>query len=174
MSDVPAPFDEHRTVVRSEWIDHNGHMNAGYYMVVFDDAVTPWTRFIGFTPELRAANEVTTFSAEGHITYDREVLEGASLRVTTQLLGYDHKRIHCVHLMYHDGEGYLAATNELMTLHVSTVDRRVAPMATEILDRLASIWDAHRHLSVPDQVGRRLAVPGWSAGEEPVARAPRE
>lgn len=161
MSEIPAPFDEHRAMVRPEWIDHNGHMNAGYYMVVFDDAVSPWTRFVGLTPEFRATHGVTTFSAEGHITYEREVLEGARLRVATQLLGYDTKRIHCIHLMYDGDEGYLAATNELMTLHVSTDDRRVAPMAPEILDRLATIWDAHRHLAVPDQVGRRIAVPGW-------------
>lgn len=164
MTEFPAPFDEHRAVVRPEWIDHNGHLNAGYYMVVFDDAVTPWSRFVGFTPEYRRTNSVTTFSAEGHITYDREVLEGARLRVTTQLLGYDSKRIHAVHLMYDEDGGYLAATNELMTLHVSTVDRRVAPMAPAILERLARIWDAHRHLDMPPQVGRRMAVPGWSGG----------
>ncbi len=26
-----APFDEHRDVVRPEWIDDNGHPNMGYY-----------------------------------------------------------------------------------------------------------------------------------------------
>ena len=38
MSDLAAPFDSHRDVVRPEWIDHNGHMNVGYYLVVFDFA----------------------------------------------------------------------------------------------------------------------------------------
>ena len=41
---VPAPFDDYRTVVRPEWIDHNGRMNMGYYMVVCDLATdAPWT-----------------------------------------------------------------------------------------------------------------------------------
>ena len=33
---IPAPFDRYRTSVRPEWIDNNGHMNMGYYVVVFD------------------------------------------------------------------------------------------------------------------------------------------
>jgi hypothetical protein len=34
--DVAGPFDGYRDLVRPEWIDHNGHMNMGYYLVVFD------------------------------------------------------------------------------------------------------------------------------------------
>jgi acyl-CoA thioesterase FadM len=44
-ADIAAPFDEYRDVVRPEWIDNNGHMNMGYYLVVFDfatDAFFPW------------------------------------------------------------------------------------------------------------------------------------
>ena len=162
MSEISAPFDEYRVTVPSDWIDFNGHMNAGYYMVAFDDALTPWSSFVGFDPEYRAANVVTTFSAEGHITYDREVGEGDLLRITTQLLGYDIKRIHTIHCMWHAEHGYLAATNELMSLHISQTTRRVAPMAPEIQDRLAAIWAAHRRLAIPDQVGRLIEVPGWT------------
>src|SRR3989449_4028022 len=28
-----APLDRYRDVVRPEWIDHNRHMNVGYYLV---------------------------------------------------------------------------------------------------------------------------------------------
>ena len=31
---IPAPFDAYRDVVRNEWIDRNGHLNMGYYVVV--------------------------------------------------------------------------------------------------------------------------------------------
>ena len=34
--DLAAPLDRHRDVVRPEWIDPNGHMNVGYYLVAFD------------------------------------------------------------------------------------------------------------------------------------------
>ena len=45
--------------------------------------------------------------------------------------------------------GYLAATNELMSLHVSQQTRRGAPMAPEILERLARIRAAHEPLPRP-------------------------
>jgi acyl-CoA thioester hydrolase len=60
--------------------------------------------------------------------------------------------------MYHAEEGYLAATNELMSLHVSEETRRGAPMASEILERLRPIQAAHDKLPRPPQVGRRLGL----------------
>jgi acyl-CoA thioester hydrolase len=55
----------------------------------------------------------------------------------------------------------LAATNELMSLHISEETRRSAPMAPEVQERLASIEAVHSHLAVPPQVGR---VMGLGAG----------
>ena len=60
--------------------------------------------------------------------------------------------------MYHAEEGYLAATNELMSLHVSEETRRGAPMAPEVLERLRLIQTAHDRLPRPPQVGRRLGL----------------
>jgi acyl-CoA thioester hydrolase len=155
---IPAPFDAYRDVVRAGWIDENGHMNMGYYVVVFDYATDAWLDFIGLDTEFKAANQVTTFSLESHVTYRRELREGDELRFTTRLLGFDEKRIHYFHEMSHAREGYLAATNELMSLHVSEKTRRSAPMAPEILERLAGIAEAHRSLPVPPQVGRVMGL----------------
>jgi len=87
-----------------------------------------------------------------------ELREGDELRFTTQLLGFDEKRIHYFHEMLHAGEGYLAATNELMSLHVSAETRGSAPMAREILERLEEIQRAHRALPIPAQVGRVMGL----------------
>src|SRR2546428_14145083 len=58
--------------------------------------------------------------------------------------------------MYHAEDGYLAATNELMSLHVSESTRRSAPMAPEILERLVRIQAAHDPLPRPPQGGRMI------------------
>ncbi len=155
-SDIPAPLDAYRDRVRAEWIDHNGHMNMGYYLVVFDFATDEFFRWIGLDEGHRRAARVTTFALEAHVTYHREVREGDPLRFTTLLLAHDAKRIHYIHQMYHATEGYLAATNELMSLHVSEETRRGAPMAPEVLERLRSIQAAHDRLERPPQVGRRM------------------
>jgi acyl-CoA thioester hydrolase len=156
-----APFDRYRDRVRPEWIDHNGHMNMGYYLVVFDFATDEWLAHVGLDQAHRRQHQVTTFCLEGHITYHQEVREGDPLRFTTQLLGHDAKRIHFIHQMFHAEEGYLAATNELMSLHVSRRTRRGAPMAQSILDNLSRLQAAHGKLPVPPQVGR---VIGLAAG----------
>lgn len=156
--EIPTPFDEYRDVVRGEWIDENGHMNMGYYVVVFDFATDAWLDFIGLDRKFKAVNGVTTFSLESHVTYRRELRQGDELRFTTRLLDFDEKRIHYFHEMSHAREGYLAATNELMSLHVSEKTRRSAPMAPRILDRLAAIAEAHRALPVPPQVGRVMGL----------------
>ena len=155
---LAAPLDVHRDVVRAEWIDHNGHMNMGYYLVVFDLATDQWFRYVGLDETHRRAQGVTTFCLEAHVTYHREVRQGDALRFTTRLLGHDAKRIHYFHEMYHATDGFLAATNELMSLHVSVETRRAAPMAPAVLERLSRIQAAHDPLPRPAQVGRRIGL----------------
>ena len=155
---IDAPFDAYRDVVRSEWIDHNGHMNMGYYVVVFDLATDEFMRWVGLDAEHRRVHGVTTFCLEAHVTYHREVREGDPLRFTTQLLAHDPRRLHYIHAMYHATEGYLAATNELMSLHVTLDTRRGAAMAPAVLARLAAIQDAHDALVRPPQVGRTMGL----------------
>ena len=153
-----APFDAYGARVRPEWIDHNGHMNMGYYLVVFDLASDEFWRWIGLDDAHRRARRVTTFCLETHVTYHREVREGDPLRFRTRLLAHDGKRVHFFHEMLHAAQGYLAATNEVLSLHVSLETRRGAPMAPEILERLARIQAAHAGLPRPPQVGRTMGL----------------
>ena len=158
MTELAAPLDIYRDVVRPEWIDHNGHMNMGYYLVVFDFATDEFFRWVGLDAQHRECHAITTFCLEAHVTYHREVRSGDPLRFTTLLLGHDAKRIHYIHAMYHAREGYLASTNELMSLHVDLATRRGAPMAPEIAARLAAIQAAHDALPRPPQAGRRIGL----------------
>ena len=155
---IPAPFDGYRDVVRGEWIDANGHLNMGYYVVVFDYATDAWLDHIGLDAHRKANQRVMTFTLESHVTYRREVGEGAELRFTTRLLDFDEKRIHYFHEMYAARENTLAATNELVSLHVSQETRRSAPMAPEVLERLGEILLVHRALPIPPQVGRLMGL----------------
>ena len=164
MSDLAAPLDRYRDVVRPEWIDHNQHMNMGYYLVVFDYATDEFFAWVGLDAAHRAARAITTFCLEAHVTYHREVRAGDPLRFTTRLLAHDDKRIHYFHAMYHADEGWLAATNELLSLHVSRATRRAAAMAPEILARLAAIQRAHDALPRPPQAGRAIGLGNKPAG----------
>jgi len=160
---VDAPLTLHREAVRPEWIDYNGHMNVAYYVLAFDHATDAFLDFVGVGVDYARRTSFSTFSAEAHITYSREVREGDPLRFTTQLLGYDSKRLHYISHMYHDSEGFLAATNEWMSLHVDLGARRVAPWPAEVMARLAEIMESHGRLPPPPEVGRVMAVPAKAA-----------
>jgi acyl-CoA thioester hydrolase len=133
-------------------------MNMGYYLVVFDLATDEFMRWVGLDTAHRRAHRVTTFCLEAHVTYHREVREGDALRFTTQLLAHDAKRLHYIHAMYHATDGYLAATNELMSLHVALETRRGASMSPAVLSRLAEIQAVHDGLPRPPQVGRVIGL----------------
>ena len=155
---IPAPLKLHKDLIVPEWIDYNGHMNVSYYVLVFDRATDDFFDFMGMTAEYRAAGNVSAFTAEMHVNYIREVKEGDEVYVTTQLLGYDEKRFHYFHQMYHAEQDYLAATSELLCLFVDMNQRRVTKMPAPILDRLAKIKKSHAEIPLPEQVGSVMRV----------------
>ena len=155
---ISAPLKLHKDLIVPEWIDYNGHMNVSYYVLVFDRATDEFFDFMGMTAEYRAASNASAFTAEMHVNYIREVKEGDEVYVTTQLLGYDAKRFHYFHQMYHAEQGYLAATSELLCLFVDMSQRRVTQMPDLILDRLAEIKHSHAALPLPEQVGSVMKV----------------
>ncbi len=157
---IPAPFDDARDVVRPEWIDYNGHMNVGYYQVVFDFAADAFFDFLGLTQEFRKRHGSTTFALECHANFLREVKEGDPLRFEARLLDFDAKRIHFYQEMFHGTEGYLAASQESLSSHVSMTTRRTAPMPAELLERLAAVKAAHAVLPRPWQVGHVIRAAG--------------
>ena len=155
---LPAPFASARDVVRPEWIDYNGHMNVGYYHVVFDLATDRFTEFLGLTPEFRQRHGLTTFALEAHLNFLREVKSSDELRFESRLLDFDAKRIHCYHEMFHAGESYLAASMETLSSVVSTATRRTVAMPQELSERMASVKAVHAALPRPWQVGHVISA----------------
>ena len=156
--DPGAPLDRHRATVLPEWIDWNGHMNVGYYVVAFDKATDTLCQQFAVGWEYTRDRIGMTFVLEAHVTYDREVKQGDPLRITTQILDHDAKRVHYIHAMYHATEGYLAATNELMLMNIDYETRRSAPWPDYAMERLDRIAAAHKLLPVPAQAGRLIGI----------------
>ena len=157
--DLSAPLDRRRDAVRPEWIDPNGHMNVGYYLVAFDLATDEFCRLLGVDWDYTRHKLGMSFVLEAHVTYDHEVRAGDLLRFTTQLLDHDSKRMHLFHSMYHAEEGWLAATNELMMMHIDYETRRASPWREETMGRLEAMATAHRALPKPKKAGRIIAIP---------------
>lgn len=149
----------HEETIRREWIDANGHMNLAYYIVVFDQAVDTAFLALGLDPGYRERTGHSTFAAETHTLYEREVTVGERVRVITRIMGADAKRLHLFQEMFRAETGERVAAHEQMTLSIDLRIRRVAPWAE---DRLPVLEEAARVQSrepVPPGVGRRIAMP---------------
>jgi acyl-CoA thioester hydrolase len=158
LSRIRSPFETDRAFVRPDWIDYNGHMNVAYYIKAFDEAFDELYLVMGVDGEAIRRTGISTFTAEMHITYQREVKEGDRLRITTQLIDFDVKRMHFIQCMYHADGGYLAATDEWLIMCVDLKQRKAIPFPEPLRAFLAATKGAHAGVALPPEVGRRISL----------------
>ncbi|MEJ1992191.1 MAG: thioesterase family protein, partial [Maritimibacter sp.] len=78
--------------VEPGWIDYNGHMNMAYYNMLFDRAADEFYGEIGIGANYAAERGFTTYLAEIHIRYLRELHLGNKVTVKSWILDHDAKR----------------------------------------------------------------------------------
>jgi acyl-CoA thioester hydrolase len=156
---IPAPFDRYEGEVLPEWIDANDHMNLAYYTVLFDYATDALFDTLDIGRHYKDTTNKGTFVVETHNLYERELLVGDRVRVSTQILAVDDKRLYLAHEMFMIPNGQRAATQELLYLHVDLSARRVMAFPDEVRERVAAAAAAHAHLARPDWIGRRVSMP---------------
>lgn len=161
VNNLPAmEFPHSEGEVLPQWIDANGHMNLAYYVVLFDQATDALYDLIGVGQAYRDATGNSTFTAEAHTLYEREVRLGERVRVVPHLLGVDAKRLHYFHEMFHAEYGHRVAAQELISLHIDLRIRRVTPFPPDLLARLQEAARAREGQPLPQGVGRQIAMPG--------------
>ena len=153
-----APISRWRERVLPEWLDYNGHMNVAYFVLIFDHGTDAFYPLVGLGKPYRERTGKSTFAVETHVTYSRELSVNEEVRVTTQLLGFDTKRIHYFHTMWHADKGYQMATLEQLALHVDLTSRKVEPMPPESLELLKRMWETHRELARPKEMGSVMGI----------------
>ncbi|MEM8878786.1 MAG: thioesterase family protein [Pseudomonadota bacterium] len=156
-SDDPRLWSQPMTIA-PEWIDYNGHLNMAYYNVMFDRGADDTFSVFGVGPDYLASRGMTTFTAEAHVTYLREVAPDETIRVATRMLDFDEKRFHFFQEMYAEGDDRVRATSENISLHVLHAESRVVPMPDDIQDRLRAVWKSHLSLPNAPQVGHVIGI----------------
>lgn len=143
--------------VRPEWVDHYGHMNLAYYLLVFDLATDVLWPKLNLGPGFRARG-LGTFAAETWVNYVREVTLGTPLACESEVLSYDGKRMLALHRMRHAEQGWLAAENEVLFLCIDLGTRRVGAWPEDVTARFAALATgaAPRRLAL----GRRVPPAG--------------
>jgi acyl-CoA thioester hydrolase len=155
----PAPFLASVMQIEPEWIDYNGHLNMAYYNVMFDRAIDElWLRF-GIGPGYRKERNGSTFTAECHVRYLREIHLGDPVQVSILLVAADEKRLHTFEELRHATEGWLSATSENMTIHIDMEARKTAPFPPDIRARIEAVAKAHAPIARSEGIGRKIAMP---------------
>lgn len=155
---VPAPLDLYTCKVEQDWVDYNGHMTEAAYLTAAGWASDALFRYIGDDEDYRAGGH-SFYTVETHITYLQEVAVHEPLRITTQLLGVDAKRVHLVHDMRHGETDDQLCVVEQMLVHVDMHAGRSAAILPEVAAALTAIHAAHASLERPPQVGSVMRMP---------------
>ena len=155
----PEPFRTSIMQIEPQWIDYNGHLNMAYYNVMFDRAIDEFWLELGIGPVYKKERHGSTFTAECHVRYLREIHLGDPVQVSVWLLEADDKRLHTFQELRHATEGWLSATSENMSLHIDMGSRKVAAFPPDIRERIAAVVEAHSAVPRPEGLGRNVAMP---------------
>jgi acyl-CoA thioester hydrolase len=108
----------YRTPIAPEWIDYNGHVRDAYYGLIASHAVDTLMDRLGLDASYRERSHCTLYTVEMHIHYLREIHGADEVQVLARILGADEKRMHVALELVRERSGEVAATCEVMLLHV--------------------------------------------------------
>jgi acyl-CoA thioester hydrolase len=114
---------------------------------------------LGIGPGYMKERHGSTFTAECHVRYLREIHLGDPVQVSVYLLAADEKRIHTFEELRHATEGWISATSENMTVHIDMNARKVAPFPSDIRARIQAVVECHAAVPKPEGTGRKVAMP---------------
>ncbi len=146
----------HRATISGDWVDYNGHMNVAYYVLIFDQATDVFLANVGIDETYRQKTGRSVFVVESHIIYTRELLENAEVKISTQIINVDAKRLHLFHTMCQSDTNQPASTIEIMILHMDLQSRKSVTFPEPMIKHLRKIREHHANFSVPRQVGRQV------------------
>ena len=153
------PLFVHSKPVQKEWLDHNGHMNDGFYTSVAGFGFDEMMCSCGLTDDYRSMSQCTTYTLESHVVYLEEAKLGDTIAVHVQVLDADEKRVHVYIILSDHSSETLFAVLEGLYAHIDQRSRpKTAPWPPDIQKRLFALRDSHKNLQVPEHVGRLIGI----------------
>ncbi|NHD16888.1 MULTISPECIES: thioesterase family protein [Actinopolyspora] len=135
--------------VRPEWIDYNGHLSEGYYVLVFGFATDAVLDEIGVDAPYRSSTGCSVYTVEAHVRYLREVGPDSTLDVTSRVVTAEGKKLRICHEM--SANGGLVATEELLAVHVDGASGRATRLPEHVAREAAALVEP-----LPEYAGRSV------------------
>ncbi|MGB8314286.1 MAG: thioesterase family protein [Aestuariivirga sp.] len=155
----PSPIISEPYAIENQWIDYNGHFNMAYYNVLFDKDSDVALDLVGLGPAYVQKTGDSYFTLEAHISYLHEITVHDRVRISTQFLDYDAKRLHYVQQMFQADEGWVACVTENIVMHVDLSTKKSSPFPVDVLEKIKFAHAAHKKLPIPLQVGHKIGIP---------------
>jgi acyl-CoA thioester hydrolase len=123
-------------VVQADWLDALDHVNFLEHQRVADKASDQFWLAVGgkLPPE---AFQLTFVIVETHVRYERELRLGDCVCVDTQLVTYDHRRMHLHHALLRGDE--IVSVVQILGLAFDVVSRRASQWPASMLEAFA-LW----------------------------------
>ena len=152
-----ADANDYREAIPRGW-SVGGHIDASRFLLLFDHATDAFRERLGIGRAYGHSCSRAVFVAEAHLTYAKEVRPGDAVRIRTRLLSAAPRKAHVFHEMRRNGDADVAATAELLLIHVDRLDGRAVAFSTDVLDRMHAIAALHSAQPLPVQVGRAIRM----------------
>lgn len=123
--------------VKPEHLDFLDHMNVMWYTHFFDVAIWNFYNSIGFGHDYHTKSGSGSFALEAHVRYYAELRTDDSFKVYIRALKRNAKLFHFIQFMVRAKDNELAATQEMLGIHIDMSTRRSSPMPPAT----AAIWD---------------------------------
>ena len=125
MAGIPV----YATPILPEWIDYNGHLRDAYYGLIFSQSTDALMDRLGLDAPYRARTGCTLYTLEMHLHYLQEVKAADTAEVRLRILAVDAKRIQVALELSCKGKSGVAASAEVMLMHVRQHDGNVSTAA---------------------------------------------
>jgi acyl-CoA thioester hydrolase len=125
-----------------------GHMNVMWYVSKFDEAI--WNLFasVGLTPSYLRESGRGMAAVEQRIRYLRELVAGDVVAVRSEITAVREKVIEVRQTLVNLEDRAVAATMDLVGVHLDTVARRSVPFETRIAERARALLAAAPEVAV--------------------------
>lgn len=144
--------------IEPAWVDYNGHLNMAYYHVLFDRTLDLAFEEMGIGPSYVAREKLSFFNVETHVCYLAEVAPDDRVRVSCRIVDRDTKRLHAFQQMVIEDGDRLAATAEILFLHVDLTTRRATPWSQATGEAIDTFMARDRDRPRDPRMGRRIGL----------------
>jgi acyl-CoA thioester hydrolase len=146
-------------VIPAQWEDHNGHINVGFYMALYNDSGWPLLDLIGVDERYFAERRMGLVDLDNHFRYLNELHVGDRVTAYGRFLSCDEKRMHGMVFVINDDTDKLACTIEFLSISMDLDKRRSAAIPADVATRLRAVIAGHQELDWTQPACMSLPVP---------------